>query len=93
MEEGEQKLNTNITDRFTRSAIFHPVSVSYFFFILSWAYRSGYDLHFHYMGFSIVDQNDRTVPWVPVDPTIILPHHWQKGVIPATFMPKGETLA
>nr|KAG5700640.1 hypothetical protein BaRGS_015470 [Batillaria attramentaria] len=49
--------------------------------------EGGYDLHFHHMGFSMTERRDKTVPWVPVDPTLILPLHWRLGLVPATFQP------
>ncbi|KAK7488270.1 hypothetical protein BaRGS_00020429, partial [Batillaria attramentaria] len=36
---------------------------------------------------SMTERRDKTVPWVPVDPTLILPLHWRLGLVPATFQP------
>ena len=53
-------------------------------------YRGSYDLRCHYMGLGVMKETDKTVPWVPVDPTLMLPNHWRLGLIPATFQPPGD---
>ncbi|CAL1538744.1 unnamed protein product [Lymnaea stagnalis] len=35
---------------------------------------------------------DETIPWIPIDPTLLLPLHEEKNRIPATFMPKDCVL-
>lgn len=53
--------------------------------------RGAYDLHFTYTGFTCTDSDLPTVPpWIPIDPAIILPSHWKKSRIPATFDPPGR---
>ncbi|KAK7109022.1 little elongation complex subunit 2-like isoform X2 [Littorina saxatilis] len=49
--------------------------------------RGGFDLRCLYMGLGVMKETDKTIPWVPIDPTIMLPHHWRMGLIPATFQP------
>ena len=34
--------------------------------------------------------NCKRVPWVPIDPTVLLPYHHKHGRIPATFEPEGK---
>ncbi|KAL8558002.1 hypothetical protein ACOMHN_063743 [Nucella lapillus] len=48
--------------------------------------RGSCDLRSRYMGL-LMQEGDRGVSWVPVDPTPILPHHWRLGLIPVTFQP------
>ncbi|KAK3104372.1 hypothetical protein FSP39_000408 [Pinctada imbricata] len=51
--------------------------------------RGSYDLHFHHHNvFGVDEVVRRRVPWVPIDPTIILPYHSKNGRIPATFEPE-----
>ncbi|KAH9505234.1 hypothetical protein Btru_059030 [Bulinus truncatus] len=33
-------------------------------------------------------KNDNTVPWIPIDPTLLTQHHIANNRIPATFLPK-----
>ncbi|XP_076461785.1 uncharacterized protein LOC143294239 [Babylonia areolata] len=51
--------------------------------------RGSHDLRSHYMGL-MMQEADKSVPWVPVDPTLMLPHHWRMGLIPATFQPPDK---
>ncbi|XP_033761765.1 little elongation complex subunit 2-like [Pecten maximus] len=54
--------------------------------------RGSYDLHFQHFGFMASNtSNKESVPWLPIDPTIILPSHLTTGRIPATFEPADYT--
>lgn len=55
-------------------------------------FRGSYDLHFQHFGFMATERNhsNNVVPWIPIDPSIIMPHHIKYGRIPATFQPKGK---
>ncbi|XP_067649843.1 little elongation complex subunit 2-like [Haliotis asinina] len=51
--------------------------------------RGSYDLKFSYMGFgqSVAQKTESSVPWIPIDPTVLLPAHRKQGRIPCTFEP------
>ncbi|XP_046564307.1 LOW QUALITY PROTEIN: little elongation complex subunit 2-like [Haliotis rubra] len=51
--------------------------------------RGSYDLKFSYMGFgqSVAQKTESSVPWIPIDPTVLLPAHRKRGRIPCTFEP------
>ncbi|XP_041367418.1 little elongation complex subunit 2-like [Gigantopelta aegis] len=50
--------------------------------------RGSYDLHFDHKVFISSDSPKAAVPWIPIDPTVILPFHKKHGRVPATFEPK-----
>ena len=53
--------------------------------------RGSYDLHFHHHNLFNTDEvKCKRVPWVPIDPTVLLPYHHKHGRIPATFEPEGK---
>ncbi|KAI0211678.1 Little elongation complex subunit 2 [Lamellibrachia satsuma] len=51
-----------------------------------------YDLHLAHSGSPASDVSilgNRTVPWIPLDTSILLPHHKKYYRVPATFEPKA----
>lgn len=34
---------------------------------------------------------ENQLPWIPIDPTLLLPYHIANNRIPATFLPKGKS--
>ncbi|XP_021350455.1 little elongation complex subunit 2-like [Mizuhopecten yessoensis] len=53
--------------------------------------RGSYDLHFQHFGFMTTNTPNSSVPWLPIDPSVILPSHMTKGRVPATFEPADYT--
>ncbi|XP_065935196.1 little elongation complex subunit 2 [Magallana gigas] len=49
--------------------------------------RGSYDLHFQQLGFADPDFDKMKVPWIPLDPAIMIPYHTLNGRIPLTFDP------
>ncbi|XP_048247538.1 little elongation complex subunit 2-like [Haliotis rufescens] len=54
--------------------------------------RGSYDLKFSYMGFGqiVPQKTESSVPWIPIDPTVLLPAHRKLGRIPCTFDPSDS---
>lgn len=50
--------------------------------------RTAYNLHKTYCGPPGVPSS-LSVPWVPLDPSLLLPYHIRHGRIPCTFPPKS----
>ncbi|XP_043845902.1 little elongation complex subunit 2 [Dromiciops gliroides] len=51
--------------------------------------RTAYNLHKAHCNLPTVPSS-LSVPWVPVDPTVLLPYHIHHGRIPCTFPPKSQ---
>ena len=45
-----------------------------------------------YTAFMSSSRTHDVIPWIPIDPSIILPWHRAIGRVPATFEPKGMIL-
>ncbi|XP_078571480.1 little elongation complex subunit 2-like [Branchiostoma floridae x Branchiostoma japonicum] len=52
------------------------------------AKKGAYDLHSAHQQAAATPTTETRPPWVPLDPSIILPQHWQNGRVPATFEPR-----
>ncbi|XP_066301538.1 little elongation complex subunit 2-like isoform X1 [Branchiostoma lanceolatum] len=50
--------------------------------------KGAYDLHGAHQQAAAMPITETRPPWVPLDPSIILPQHWQNGRVPATFEPR-----
>lgn len=50
--------------------------------------RTAYNLHKTHCGLPSVPSS-LSVPWVPLDPSLLLPYHIHHGRIPCTFPPKS----
>ncbi|XP_019645973.1 PREDICTED: little elongation complex subunit 2-like [Branchiostoma belcheri] len=50
--------------------------------------KGAYDLHTAHQQAAATPTPETRPPWVPLDPSIILPQHWQNGRVPATFEPR-----
>lgn len=51
--------------------------------------RTAYNLHKAHCSLPTVPSS-LSVPWVPLDPTVLLPYHIHHGRIPCTFPPKSQ---
>ncbi|XP_006831646.1 PREDICTED: NMDA receptor-regulated protein 2 isoform X2 [Chrysochloris asiatica] len=51
--------------------------------------RTAYNLHKTHCGLPAVPSS-LSVPWVPLDPSLLLPYHIHHGRIPCTFPPKSQ---